>query len=140
MKSKINIKQMNEGQAMTEYILIVFVLSIGLVLFFFLMSKPVFAQKSISVGVFGAFCGGIAWGIKQIIHSLNRRSELLILELLSQNKPLDRNEIQIRIVKESFVFRLLPGMHTDALASLSVSGKLAIEDGKFFIPNNICTQ
>ena len=59
---------------------------------------------------------------------------------MSQNKPLDRNEIQIRIVKESFVFRLLPGMHTDALASLSVSGKLAIEDGKYFIPNNICTQ
>ena len=119
------------GAEAIEYIALGSVL--GLLLFvlgFAITRQPDLADKSLLIAVFSAIVGGIAWSGKQAIDSLHRRAQLIILEKLSDGKSRKRDEIANLLKKEGLTFRFMP-LHLDALAELTLSGKIVLDDGKY---------
>jgi len=123
------------GQGMVEYIILLFILIIGIFsATIFLKSNPDYAKNSAIVVVYGGCLAGIGWSAKSAIDTLNARARLVVLEVLSENNNtgLTREEIN-KEISSHYLFKFIPGITFDALAQLSESDKITIENKLFYI-------
>jgi hypothetical protein len=98
------------------------------------LSNPTFIIFAVSAAI-----GGVAWSIKQLIDSLRLRTEMAILETLSDGNPRTHGDI-IKEVREKHSDKqsysnlpIIRGSITDALASLVSGRKVLIENGMYVI-------
>lgn len=93
-------------------------------------------EKSSLVVFIGLLGTVIAWSYKQCVISLQNRSQLLILELLSKSRSLSRTEISDVLSKQKFPYGFFQQVHEDTLSNLVISEKIIItENGYYSLPN-----
>jgi hypothetical protein len=114
------------------FIAILVVLIFGLV--YLINWKPDIVEKAPWAALLTAIIAGIAWSVKQTISALHQRAQLLIIEMLSDGKPRNRQEISILLKREAIIFKIIP-VYVDALADLVLTGKIVIENGNYKVPN-----
>lgn len=131
-----------DGVAPVEYIIISMVMifmcvaawkffaSPDFVLWKFFATTPYVVDIALQVATFTAIIGGIAWSGKELIKSSNTRSQVLILEILSDGKPRTRQEIITMLRQESRLFGFAV-FHIDALKDLMSENKIYLSDGKY---------
>jgi hypothetical protein len=119
------------GLSTVENILLLFVAAIILIGLVKLLafSYPDLADKAIMLALVSAGIGAVAWSFKQVASSLQRRTKVLILEYLSDNKPHKRKDIRGFLKWKSFGL-----FYWDALADLVLEEKVILEDGMYKLP------
>ena len=93
-----------------------------------IIDHPVLLEKALPIAAFGALTGLFAWAGRQAITTVNRRSKVLILELLSDGKPHTRREI-----RKALRWRAPGSLYLDALADLVSEGRVVVADGKYTV-------
>jgi hypothetical protein len=100
---------------------------------------PDLANKGIILGIFSALVASIAWSMKEVVASYHRRTQVLIMEILSDGRPRTRQEIASRLVREGIIFRLL-SLHEDALANLVLEKIIDINNGAYRLTTSGVTK
>src|SRR5271165_4843233 len=97
------------------------------VLIFAVIKWPNLAAKGLVLAVFSAILASIAWGVKEFAASYHRRTQMLVLELLSDGKGRTRQEIASRLAGEDILFRVT-SLHEDALSTLLLGKLLEVDN------------
>ena len=97
---------------------------------------PDLLDTTLWVTITGALIGGIAWTARRSIQSLDNRTQLLIVEIMSDAKPRRREDILALVRSQKYVYWLLPGLTTDSLATLLREKKIQIVNGMYSVWND----
>lgn len=119
------------GPELVEWVVVIIILLVSVVvLLTALVTRPDLAQLSPLIAIFSAAIGGLAWSVKQAISTLHNRAQLLILETLSDGVPRKRDDIGQALAQKGLLFHLL-NLHLDALADLTLEGRVVVENGAY---------
>jgi hypothetical protein len=100
---------------------------------------PDFANKTILIGIFSALAAAIAWSVKEFVASYHRRTQVLIMEILSDGKARSRSELAVLLAREGVMFRLMD-VHEDALAVLVLGKMITVEHGAYKLAATISPE
>lgn len=131
-KSRFCADYYQRGLESVEFSILTALTVVGLVILVSTFLKyPNYLDKAVFVVIGGIFAGAIAGSVGMTFRNLDNRTQLSIMEILSDGKVRTRKELLGKVKRKSFVYFIIPNILDDSLAKLVQNKQVSIINGNY---------